>query len=74
MRKRKKNKRGGQAIVEYVMVLAVIVFIVVWGMGKIKCSLHTVWIKMARDIISPYPYDSSNPDPSCEPIKNCFQI
>ncbi|MFH1222783.1 MAG: hypothetical protein V1647_00395 [Pseudomonadota bacterium] len=74
MRKRKKNKRAGQALVEYVLVLAVIVFIVAWGLDKIKCQLHTVWIGMACDIIHPYPYKEEPTRPECEPIKNCFKL
>lgn len=74
MIKVKKNKKG-QAVVEYVLVLTTIVIIVVWGLGFIKCSLHTMWIRMACDIIYPYPAGSLEPKPEhCEPIKECFDL
>jgi hypothetical protein len=74
MAKKNRNK-SGQAVVEYVLVLSVMVVIVIWGLGYIKCSLHTLWINMACDIIEPYPKSQSPQPPAyCEPVKQCFDL
>ncbi len=74
MRKKNRNKRG-QAVVEYVLVLAVMVMIILWGLGTIKCSLHTIWIKMACDVIQPYPQGKiPNKLEYCTPEKKCFDL
>ena len=73
MRKRKK-KKAGQAAVEYILVLAMVVTVVVWGFGYIKCALHGVWVKMACDVIYPYPMQSSDKPKYCEPIADCFNL
>jgi hypothetical protein len=74
MAKKNRNK-SGQAVVEYVLVLAVMVTIIIWGLGYIKCSLHTIWIRMACDIIQPYPKDKMPQEPEyCKPITQCFDL
>jgi len=74
MAKKNRNKRG-QAVVEYVLVLAVMVMIIIWGLGYIKCSLHSIWIKMACDVIQPYPKNKiPQPPEYCEPVKQCFDL
>jgi len=74
MAKKNRNK-SGQAVVEYVLVLAVMVMIVIWGLGTIKCSLHTIWIRMACDVIQPYPKDKIPQKLEyCEPEKQCFDL
>lgn len=74
MIKGKKNKKG-QAVVEYVLVLSTIVVIVIWGFGFIKCSLHGMWIRMACDIIYPYPSTLIDNNPEyCKPIDDCFGV
>ena len=74
MRKVKKNK-SGQAVVEYVLILSLVVTVVVWGFGYIKCSLHGVWVKMACDVLYPYPYkDVDKQESYCEPKGDCFKL
>jgi len=74
VRKRKK-KNAGQAAVEYILILAMVVTIVVWGFGYIKCSLHKVWVNMACDVLYPYPYSSvTQKEQYCEHISNCFNL
>ena len=74
MLKKNRNKKG-QAVVEYVLVLSVMVIIIVWGLGYIKCSLHTIWVQMACDIVQPYPYkDSPQQENYCQPVKGCFDL
>lgn len=71
MRKKNRNKKG-QAVVEYVLVLATMVIIIVWGLGYIKCSLHTTWVRMACDITLPYP--ETSPENYCRPVRKCFDL
>ena len=76
MAKKNRNK-SGQAVVEYVLVLSVMVIIIIWGLGYIKCALHTMWIKTACDIIEPYPYNeapASEQKYYCQPVKQCFNL
>jgi Flp pilus assembly pilin Flp len=74
VRKVKKNK-SGQAVVEYVLILGLVVSIVVWGFGYIKCSLHGIWVKMACDVLYPYPYgDVEQKESYCEPKDDCFKL
>ena len=72
MAKKNRNK-SGQAVVEYVLVLSVMVIIIVWSLGYIKCALHTMWVKTACDIIEPYPYSESPQQKDyCKPVQQCF--
>ncbi|MBN1115213.1 MAG: hypothetical protein JXA66_07725 [Oligoflexia bacterium] len=48
------NKKG-QAYVEYILVMVAVVLVAAWGLGMLKCYLHQIWVKMACDIIYPYP-------------------
>jgi len=76
MAKKNRNK-SGQAVVEYVLVLSVVVIIIIWGLGFIKCSLHGIWIQMACDIVQPYPYKiapAGQQKDYCKPITECFNL
>ena len=77
--KKKLQNKSGQAIVEYVLVMAVFVTLTAWGLNMLKCSLHQVWVQMACDILYPYPVKDSSmsnmPENKtyCEPLKtNCL--
>ncbi|MEI6092061.1 MAG: hypothetical protein WCQ47_00080 [bacterium] len=73
--KKRKKKKAGQAAVEYMLILAMVVTIIIWGFGYIKCSLHGVWVKMACDVIYPYPYKLVDDKKEyCEPISKCFDL
>jgi Flp pilus assembly pilin Flp len=70
----KKNK-SGQAVVEYLLILVLVVSVVVWGFGYIKCSLHGIWVKMACDVLYPYPYSQvKEKEDYCEPKGKCFEL
>jgi Flp pilus assembly pilin Flp len=73
VRKRKK-KKAGQAAVEYILILAMVVTVIIWGFGYIKCSLHKVWINMACDVLYPYPSKVAGEQAYCQPITDCFDL
>lgn len=74
MRSILKNNNG-QALVEYVMVLAVMVIIGAWGLSMLKCSLHGIWVSISCDILYPYPYSMVETENNyCQKIEDCFSI
>ena len=56
-----KNNKG-QAVVEYVLVMSVFVVVAVSGFSYLKCNLHGIWVKMACDILYPYPQHKAGND------------
>jgi Flp pilus assembly pilin Flp len=73
MKKIKKNNKG-QAAVEYVLMLTVVMLLVYTGLRYVKCTLHTIWIKTACNIVYPYPADeiTDNTKDFCKPLNDCF--
>lgn len=69
------KNNSGQALVEYVVVLAIMVVIAVWSLSMLKCSLHGIWVSISCDIIYPYPYSEAGVDNEyCKKIEGCFSI
>jgi Flp pilus assembly pilin Flp len=67
------NNQKGQALVEYVLILVFLVLVVSWGISIAKCNLHKFWVKVACEIIYPYPASTAQAELSkegyCEPLK-----
>jgi len=68
----RKNKKG-QALVEYVFVLAIMAVISVWAISILKCTLHGFWVSISCDIVYPYPLEEES-NAYCQKIKDCFSI
>jgi hypothetical protein len=52
---KRKNYKSGQALLEYMLVVALMVTALVWGFSILKCNLYSFWVTTACDVFYPYP-------------------
>jgi hypothetical protein len=57
VRRKNLKNRSGQALVEYMLVIALMVTSLAWGFNILKCRLYGLWVNMACDVFFPYPKD-----------------